>query len=361
MRPHVIALVVTEGLPVLELAAPCEIFGLDRSDLANPWYELRICSVDRVPVRSIAGVRVDAGYGMRDVATADTVLVAACAPPISMTPPQAILEALREAKRNGARIASISTGAYLLAAAGLLDGRRVTTHWMEADDFARRWPGVTVDPGVLYIDDGEILTSAGTAAAIDLCLHLVRLDHGAGVANEVGRRMVVPPCREGDQSQHRRSMAKPPRNLELGSMLDWALRHLDQPLTVDDLARHAQLSSRSLTRKFLEVLGTTPLQWLIQQRVRLAQELLETSDAPIEWIAKRSGFGTTTNFRNHFHRATGVSPQAYRHTFWHEHPEAHPVTGAPHYRLRRPYAPHQVAAGAGHDGLMRRNSVDQRA
>jgi transcriptional regulator GlxA family with amidase domain len=190
-------------------------------------------------------------------------------------------------------------------------------HWMSALDFAQRFPGVTVDPAVLYVDEGDVLTSAGTGAAIDLCLHLVRRDHGAAVANEVARRMVLPPHRDGGQAQYAKPLARGEAPIDLTPVLDWARGRLDQPLTVAQLARHAHLSPRTFARRFRDALGTSPLRWLREQRVRVAQELLETTDQPVEWIARRAGFGTAASLRQHFRQVASISPLAYRQVFRH--------------------------------------------
>lgn len=315
MRPHVVAVAVTDAIPVFEFAVPCEVFGVDRADLVDPWYELRLCAAEPGPLRTTMGLGIDTAYGLDDLLTADTIVLPACDRVTQRQPPAALLDVLRRAHASGVRIASICSGAYLLAAAGLLDGRRATTHWMNAVDFAHRFPGVQLDPTVLYIDDGDVLTSAGTGSAIDLCLHLVRLDHGAAVANEVARRMVVPPHRDGGQAQFARPVAVRETRSDLAPVLEWARHCLHRPLTVAELARKAHMSPRTFARRFRDGLGTSPLQWLVEQRVRLAQELLETTDEPVERIAGRTGFGTAVSMRQHFHRIAGVSPQTYRHVF----------------------------------------------
>ncbi|MFK3980802.1 helix-turn-helix domain-containing protein [Micromonospora sp. NPDC050397] len=313
--PHVVAVAVTDAIPVFELAVPCEVFGLDRSDLVDPWYELRLCAVEPGPLRTTAGLRIDTPYGLDGLADADTVILAACNRSVQLRPPAALLDAVSRAHRRGARIVSICSGAYLLAHAGLLDGRRATTHWLNAVDFAHRFPLVKVEPDVLYTDDGDLFTSAGTGAAIDLCLHLVRRDHGTAVANEVARRMVVPPHRDGGQAQYARPVTRAEPHSDLSPLLDWARGHLDQPLTVAELAHRAHLSPRTFARRFRDTVGTSPLQWLVEQRVRVAQELLETTDEPVERIARRAGFGNPVSLRRHFRRVTSVSPQTYRHVF----------------------------------------------
>jgi len=317
MKRHVVAVAVTNAAPVFELAVPCEVFGVDRSDLVDPWYELRLCAAEPGPLRTTSGLGVHTSYGLDDLLTADTVVVAGCGPATCQDPPLPLVEAVREAHRLGKRIVSICAGAYVLAAAGLLDGRPATTHWMHSEDFARRFPRVLFDPAALYIDDGDIITSAGTGSAIDMCLHLVRRDHGAAVANEVARRMVVPPHREGGQTQYTPALVRAEGQGDLAPVLQWARERLTEPLTVPELAKVAHLSPRTFARRFRDTVGVTPLQWLLEQRVRLAQELLETSDAPVEHIAERTGFGTATNLRQHFRRATSVSPQTYRQVFRH--------------------------------------------
>jgi transcriptional regulator GlxA family with amidase domain len=243
---------------------------------------------------------------------ADTIVVPAC----SDDPPPALLDALRRAHRRGARILSLCTGAFTLAAAGLLDGRRATTHWAHADELAARYPAVQVDPSVLYVDDGDILTSAGTAAGVDLCLHVIRLDYGAEVANAVARRMVVPPHRDGGQAQFVDTPVPEQSGSEpFADTLEWLQHHLDDVITVEDLARRAAVSPRTFARRFRATTGTTPHQWMVRQRVLLAQRLLETTDAPIEAVAQLSGFGSATNLRQHFQRQVRTSPLAYRRTF----------------------------------------------
>jgi transcriptional regulator GlxA family with amidase domain len=315
---HVVGVAVTEDMPVFELAVPCEVFGIDRADLADPWYDLRFAAASPGRHRARSGLSIDAPHPLESLADADTLLLPAFARARQVDPPPELVATVRKAHQNGRRIVAICTGAYVLAAAGLLDGRRATTHWMNAFDFTQRYPRVTFDPDVLYTEDGTVFTSAGTGAAIDLCLHLVRLDHGAAVANEVARRMVVPPHRDGGQSQ----FASPPAARgqhgpadPLGGALEWARQRLDQPLTVADLAREARLSQRTFARRFRESVGTSPLQWLLGQRVRLAQELLETTDDSIERIAHRTGFGTPANLRTHFARQTSVTPTTYRQVF----------------------------------------------
>ncbi|TDD82204.1 helix-turn-helix domain-containing protein [Actinomadura rubrisoli] len=314
-RRHIVAVAVTDAMPTFELAVPCEVFGVDRSDIVEPWYDLRLCAAEPGPLRNSAGMRIHAPHGLEDLVEADTVLVPALARGVQVNPPAPLTEAVRAAHERGRRIVSLCTGAYVLAAAGLLDGRTVTTHWMNADDFAHRFPAAHVDTGVLYTDDGDVLTSAGTAAAIDACLHVVRRDFGASVAHEIARRMVAPPPREATQTQVSRLLVQADESDGITPLLDWVREHLDQPLTVAEFARIARMSERTLARRFHEIMGVTPMQWLLRQRIRLAQELLETSDAAIEEVSRRTGFGTAATFRHQFKRVTGQSPLTYRHVF----------------------------------------------
>jgi len=306
-----IALAVTDGTPLFELAAACEVFGVDR-ELADPWYDFTICGQDDAQVGGWlrAGIR----HGLEALAGADTVIVPSCRD-AAEEPPPALVDAVREAHRAGARIASLCTGAFVLAAAGLLDRRRATTHWAHTALLHERYPAVHVDADVLYIDEGSVLTSAGKAAGLDLCLHIVRMDHGTAVANALARTLVVPPHRPGGQAQFIPAAVAYGRNHALADLLPWILQRLDRPLTVRELAHEAGMSSRNLARHFTAVTGTTPLRWLLTQRVRRAQELLETSDLSVEQIASRTGMGTATTLRRHFNQQLGVPPETYRRTF----------------------------------------------
>jgi AraC family transcriptional activator FtrA len=311
---HTVAIAVAEGTSLFEFAIGVEVFGVDRSDMGLPNYRLRICAAEPPPVRLGNGVAVETAGGMADLVRADTVIVPAW--DRNRTPPDPLLEALRAAHARGARVASLCSGAFVLAAAGLLDGRKATTHWMYAEELARRHPAVEVHPDVLYVDGGDgIFTSAGTAAGVDLCLHLVRLDHGAEVANLFARRMVVSPHRTGGQAQYVKEPVTVVGDGRLAATMEWALAHLDRPLTVERLAEHARMSSRTFARRFQATVGTTPLRWLLHQRVLAAERLLETTDVSVEEIAARCGFGSPAAFRVHFGRQTGTSPSAYRMTF----------------------------------------------
>ncbi|MCX4747635.1 helix-turn-helix domain-containing protein [Kitasatospora sp. NBC_01287] len=306
-----VALAVTDGMLHFELSVACEIFGPAPAAVAGPWYDLALCGSH--PVR-VGRFLLEPDLGLDRLRQADTVIVPAWAD-VDQEPPADLVDAVRAAHEAGARVASLCTGAFVLAAAGLLDGRRATTHWAHTDQLAARYPRVAVDPDVLYVDNGSVLTSAGKAAALDLCLHLVRLDHGSSIANTVARRLVVPPLRAGGQAQFVTTPVPAREDHPLATLLPWVSERLDQPLTVEDLARRARMSSRNLGRHFRAATGTSPLQWLLTQRIRRAQELLENTDDGVGTIAAATGMGTATTLRRHFNRTVGVPPDTYRRTF----------------------------------------------
>lgn len=308
-----IALVVSDGTSLIEVAATCEIFGVKRPDLSDSWYDFFVCGPD--DARLGGWFRPDAPRGLDELLTADTVIVPACID-IRKSPCPDLIEALRAAHRAGARMVSICTGAFVLAAAGLLDGRRATTHWMHTAALAARYPRTQVDPNVLYVDEGTVLTSAGRVAGIDLCLHIVQLDYGAAIANELARRLVAPPHRDGDQAQFITIPVRADgRDSLLATLAPWVNANLDQPLTVADLARRVNMSTRNLTRRFNAITGVSPLQWLLTRRINRAMELLETTNESIEWIASQTGMGTAATLRRHFSRSVGVPPDRYRRAF----------------------------------------------
>ena len=308
-----VAVVALPGTPIFELAVPCEVFGVDRSDLAPGWYDFGIYPVAG-DVSVAHGFGVPDGHDLAALSGAGTVLVPGCRS-IHDGAPQQLLAALRAAHDRGARVAGICSGGFVLAQAGLLDGLRATTHWMHAGELARRFPTVTVDGDVLYVQQGRIWTSAGTAAAIDLCLELVRQDHGASIANEVARRMVIPPHRGGGQAQYIRTTTVTAYGDPLADVLAWARANIHRNLAISDLANRAGVSHRTLIRRFRATTRTTPQQWLARERTMLAQQMLETTPLPIDRIAQRSGHGTAANMRLQFQRHVGVSPSAYRATF----------------------------------------------
>jgi transcriptional regulator GlxA family with amidase domain len=309
-----VAAVVGQGALTFDLAVPCEVFGLDRSDIVTPWYEFRLVAADPPPIRTNTGFTIDTPYRLADLAGADTVVVPGWSDP-DHRPSAELVDGLRAAHARGARIVALCTGAFVLADAGLLRGRRATTHWMYADRLRARAPGTTVDDRVLYLDDGGVFTSAGTAAGIDLCIHLVRLDYGAEVANTVARRIVMPPFREGGQAQYVEQPVPVVAERSLASLLDWARARLADGVDVAALARRAHLSPRSLRRRFAEALGVAPEEWLRRERLRLAQRLLETTDEPIERIAALAGFPSPAAMRGQFAARLLVSPGGYRRTF----------------------------------------------
>ncbi len=311
--PHTVAVLVDDGFSPLEFSVACEIFGFDRSELGVPWYRFLVCGAHAGPISSQVFFQVIAPHGLEGLRRADTVVV----PPISREEPvtNEVLDALRRAHRRGARMISLCTGAFVLAEAGLLDGRLATTHWRHSEELMARYPAVRIDRDVLYVDGGDVLTSAGSAASMDLCLHVVRSDFGAEIANHVARRCVVPPHRDGGQAQFVDEPVTAAANDLFSDTLTWVLEHLNEPVTIEDLARHAAMSPRSFARHFRAATGTTPYQWLIRQRILLAQRLLETSDLATDDIALRCGLGSATNLRAHFSAIVRASPAAYRRTF----------------------------------------------
>jgi transcriptional regulator GlxA family with amidase domain len=304
---RVVALALPEVV-AFDLGIPAQIFGS-----TAPGYSFEVCGPRR-RVASDTGFAIAVERGLEALADADTVIVPGIGE-AALPFDRAALRALRAAHARGARVASICTGAFVLAAAGLLDGRRATTHWAYTDRLAAEFPSVNVDPNVLYVDEGDVLTSAGLAAGIDLCLHIVRTDRGAEVANAVARHLVVPPHRDGGQAQFvdRPLDTLPQRRLE--PTREWMLDHVAAPLTVAEMARHAGYSARSFARHFRAETGATPLQWLLAQRVLLARRLLETTDLTVDEIAREAGFGAAVTLRVHFRRIVGTTPTAYRRTF----------------------------------------------
>ena len=315
--PHLVVTSLSPGTNAFELAVACEVFGLVRPELEGRWYDFLVAGPSTEPVQLAGGMTATPGAGIDAFDRADTIVVPnadtiarpACSPELA--------DALRRAHVRDARIVSYCSGAFALAEAGLLDGRPATTHWYYAERLMRSWPAIDLRPDVLYVDDGNILTSAGTAAAIDVSLHVVRQDHGAEIANLVARRMVVPPHRDGGQAQFiaRPVIEIPDAGHDLAPTLDWILAHLGEPLTVEDMAQAALMSPRTFARRFLADVGETPLQWLIRQRVHHAQELLETTELGLDRIAAECGFGSAATLRQHFQRVAGTTPSAYRRTF----------------------------------------------
>lgn len=311
-KPRV-AIVALDQTPPFHLAVPCGVFGETAG--GEPLFDVRVCAGEPGELRTQAGFTIGTRHGLRGLDGADIVVVPTWRDPHAIAPAP-LLAALRRAHRRGAIVVGLCVGAYVLADAGLLDGCRATTHWHWAGLFAERFPRVRVDPNVLYVDEGQVLTSAGTAAGIDCCLHLVRRLHGAEAANRIARRMVVPPHRQGSQAQYIQQpvLAKAEEG-PLSRTLAWAARHLELPHSLDALATRAAMSRRSFTRHFRQHTGTTVGRWLLAQRLALAQRLLETTGQPIERIAERAGFGTPLSLRQHFAASFHTTPSSYRREF----------------------------------------------
>ncbi|WP_354645184.1 GlxA family transcriptional regulator [Kitasatospora camelliae] len=310
-RKHHVAVLVLEGAKPLDVGIPAQVF----SSRPSMPYEVRVCGAAPGLVTGGDGLSYHVAEGLEAFEQADTVFIPGYREPATTEPPAAVVEALTAAHQRGTRLAAISTGAFALAATGLLDGKRATTHWHYSKALAARHPLVRVDENVLFVDEGDVLTSAGAASGIDLCLHLVRRDHGVGLSNHVARRLVAAPYRSGGQAQYvPRSVPEPLGDL-FADTREWALAHLAEPLTLEALARNARVSARTFSRRFVEDTGYTPMQWVLRARVDLARELLERTDLGVEQIADRVGLGTAANLRLHFQRILGTSPTEYRHTF----------------------------------------------
>ncbi|MER5321013.1 helix-turn-helix domain-containing protein [Streptosporangium roseum] len=313
MSVHRVVALVLPPQSTFELACAAEVFGVSRPGLPAR-YDFEVCAERRGSVPTLAGYHMAVDQGLPALAAADTVVIPGWQHSGQPAPP-AVIDALRQAHRRGARVVAICSGAFLLAQAGLLDHRRATTHWRMAAELADRFPEVQVEPDTLYIDLGDVATSAGSAAGIDLCLHLVRADHGAAYAAQIARHMIMPPHREGGQLQYATHAAPDRLPDSLAPVLDWAAERLHEPLTVDDLAARARVSTRTLARRFADQLGVSPGRWLLRQRVTAAQALLEESDLPVETIATRVGLSSATNLRRHFHSMVHTTPATYRRSF----------------------------------------------
>jgi transcriptional regulator GlxA family with amidase domain len=314
-RPLVVSLLVGDGvLGAFGMGVACEVFGYDYSRFGIPRFDFAPVTDRPGTVRTDTGLTLYVEHGLDRLAVSDIVLVTAWED-LSAPVPDAVLDALRGVHARGGQLVSHCTGSFVLAATGLLDGKRATTHWRYAGEMAARFPAVDVDPRVLYVDEGRIITGAGTASGIDALLHLVRREWGAAAANSLAREMVVPPHRDGGQAQYIDTPVARCEDDLLGLVLDWARAHLAEDISVEALARRALMSPRSFARRFKATTGTTPHAWLLDQRLAAAESLLEESDAPVEEIARLVGFGTAAGFREQFGRRRGVSPRAYRQTF----------------------------------------------
>jgi len=303
-----------DGLGTFEFGIVVEVFGLPRTGFAVQWYDFTVCSLERHPVQAAGGILVQAHHGLRDLERMGTIVIPGWKYNAGPAPPK-LLRALRSAHSAGARLVSICSGVFLLAETGLLDGRRVTAHWRHVDRFRAQFPKVRIEPSVLYVDEGDILTSAGSAAGLDLCLHIVRRDFGAEIANQLARRLVIPPHRDGGQAQYVEDPILPAQTGGLAPVLEWVQANLRRVVRVDDLARRAHMSERTFARQFRQQTGTTPHRWLTHQRLMAAQRRLEKSADSIDQIAEAVGMETAATLRLHFHRALGTSPTAYRRRF----------------------------------------------
>ncbi|MFI8234384.1 GlxA family transcriptional regulator [Streptomyces sp. NPDC085900] len=312
LAPHRIAVIAPSPVSMFNLAIPELLFGKVEVD-GRPGYEVVICAAEPGPVPTSGGLDLYVRRGLDAVRETDTVIVAGTGAPYEPDP--RIVAAVKEAAADGKRVASLCTGAFQLAEAGLLEGRRATTYWAHAEELRRRYPRVDLQGDVLYVQDGPYVTSSGYAAGIDLCLHVIRTDYGAAVANEVARRALVAPVRPGGQTQFTHTPLPPERGEACADTRGWAMRNLDKPLTLTDLARHAGVSVRTLTRRFHAESGVSPLQWLLHQRIERAKELLETTTLPMDQVARASGLGTADSLRAHVVRRTGLTPSAYRTQF----------------------------------------------
>jgi AraC family transcriptional activator FtrA len=313
----VVALVY-DGLCAFEFSCAAEVFGLPRPEFGPDWYRFETCSAKSRSVMGQYGMRMRAAAGLRRLLAAGTIVIPGWEG-VDVPVPPGVIDALREAHASGARLLSICSGAFVLAATGLLDGKQATTHWRYAEELQRRYPKIRVDPNVLYVDEGGILTSAGSAAGLDLCLHLVRRDYGPAIANQVARRLVIAPHRDGGQAQF---LERPVETRERGSgreplsvLLDKIRRRLREPLRIGELARLAAMSERTFMRRFRAATGLSPADWITRARVDRARELLESTGLPIDHIAERCGLGSPTTLRHHFRKKVGVSPAEYRRRF----------------------------------------------
>jgi AraC family transcriptional activator FtrA len=314
MKRHLVAAVAYEGLCTFEFGCAVELFALHRPELAVDWYEFKVCASQKGAVRATGGIAVSVPYTLRALDRADTIVIPGWRD-AHETPPATLLDRLRKAYERGARLCSICSGVFVLAAAGILDGKRATTHWRYADLLAQRYPRIQVEPDALYVDEGQVLTSAGSAAGLDMLIHLVRKDHGAKVANQVARRLVIPPHRPGGQSQFvARPVPKDERG-RLAKLQQWLRGHLDQEHSIAAMAARASMSPRTLQREFKSATGESAFAWLIRERIDYARELLEQQSIPLCSVVERAGIGSPESFRRHFRKQVGTTPSEYRARF----------------------------------------------
>jgi AraC family transcriptional activator FtrA len=312
--PHLVVTLAYDQLCTFEFACAVEVFALDRPELQVDWYRFLVCAAESGPLRAMGGVQMQAPYSLRMLDQADTIIIPGWRD-VNEVPPQALLKKLRAAHQRGARIASICSGVFVLAAAGLLEGKTVTTHWRYSEQLAQQFPNVRIDTQALYIDQGQIITSAGSAAGLDMMLHIVRNDFGVKVANQVAQRLVIPPHREGGQAQFVPRPVADNEQSRLSQLLDFLRQHPAQLHTIESMAARVAMSVRSLQRQFVEVTGYAPYEWLLRERIALVKELLESSDASLSQLMELSGFTSEESLRRHFRRLVGTSPIAYRKRF----------------------------------------------
>ncbi|UEP31064.1 MULTISPECIES: transcriptional regulator FtrA [unclassified Burkholderia] len=312
MQNHLVVALAYDRLCTFEFGCVVELFALERPELGVDWYRFAVCASEPGPVRAAGGITVAAPYRLATLDRADTIVIPGWRDP-DERPPEPLLKKLRAAHRRGARLCSICSGVFVLAAAGVLDGLTVTTHWRYAERLQARYPALRVNPDALYVDEGQIVTSAGSAAGLDMLLHLVRRDHGGAIANRVAQRLVLPPHRDGGQAQFVPRPVAPGGGDRLAKLIDWMRAHAAEPHTLASLAAQAAMSTRTLQRQFAEATGMSPLMWLIRERVNIAKDMLETHPAlSLAQIAARSGFGSEESLRRHFRRVAATSPAAYR-------------------------------------------------
>ncbi len=314
MIKHLVVALAYDRLCTFEFGCTVELFALERPELGVDWYEFAVCAIEPGPIRAMGGITVQASFDLTLLERADTIVIPGWRD-AAEAPPEALLEQLRAAHARGARLCSICSGVFVLAAAGLLDGQRATTHWRYADQLARRYPAIEVLPDDLYVDSGQLITSAGSAAGLDMLLHLVRRDFGAQVGNLVAQRLVVAPHREGGQAQFLpRPMAHDERG-RLSRLMDWVRTHPAATHTVATMAKRAAMSPRTLQRQFQDATGMGPIEWLVRERIAIVKDLLETADLPLAQVAERAGFGSEESLRHHFRRLAATTPGAYRRQF----------------------------------------------
>jgi AraC family transcriptional activator FtrA len=314
MKPHLVVALAYDRLCTFEFGCTVELFALERPELDVLWYDFAVCAIEPGPIRAAGGILVQADYAPELLERADTIVIPGWRD-ADEAPPPVLLDALRAAHARGARLCTICSGVFVLAAAGLLDGQRATTHWRYADKLARRYPAIEVLPDDLYVDSGQIITSAGSAAGLDMLLHLVRRDYGAHVGNLVAQRLVVAPHREGGQAQYLpRPMAHDEKG-RLTRLMDWVRSHPADAHSIASMAERAAMSPRTLQRQFQDATGIGPIEWVVRERIAIVKDLLETSELSLGQVAQRAGFGSEESLRHHFRRLAATTPGAYRRQF----------------------------------------------